>query len=355
MVQIRIFRIIISFATFYSLVSISLYSQSLKQSVTGIVEDEDSELGISEVGINIYSADKIFQSQTNYNGSFIIPDVPIGKIRIVCKHKAYQTYFTNNIRISSGKSLVLTIKMKKKAFELEEVVISDKQQQKIHEVSKHHLNMSLGNNFAGALSDPARMMARFAGVTNPDDLRNNLVVRGNSPAGVKWNIEGITTINPNHFATAGNSGGGVNILNAYTLKDIDLYTGAFPAEFGNATSGAVDVSLRKGHLHKRKSMLRTNIIDVELATEGLISKGRSSYLIAFRRANMDVAYNISPTLRGYLGNTPNVKDLTFHLFFQGQKSKTTFYGIGGDSELRLRNSFGDPHRRFFGLVPLCQV
>ncbi len=231
------------------LISTVLYAQSPSQSLTGVIEDEDSEIGISQAELTIYRATEVFHGQTDLHGRFMMEDIPVGHIRIVCKHAAYQVYVAHNIRISSGQSQLLTIKMKKKAFELEEVVISD-QQREIHEISRHQLNISLGNNFAGALSDPARMMARFAGVTNPDDLRNNLVVRGNSPAGVKWSIEGITTINPNHFATAGNSGGGVNILNLYTLKEINLYTGAFPAEFGDATSGMVEVSLRRGNLHK---------------------------------------------------------------------------------------------------------
>ncbi|RMG25631.1 MAG: carboxypeptidase-like regulatory domain-containing protein, partial [Bacteroidetes bacterium] len=324
-----------------------LPAQILTQSLSGVVEDEDTEIGLAQAGIAVYSRGEIYYTQTDENGNFVLNQIPVGTIRIACKHKDYEPYVASNIRISSGNSLVLTIRMQKKAFELEEVIISAARKQAPGTISQHQLNMALGNNFAGALGDPARMMARFAGVTQPDDLRNNLVIRGNSPVGVKWSIEGITTINPNHFATVGNSGGGVNILNPYTLKNIRLYTGAFPAEFGNANSGMVEVALRNGHLYQRKSMGRTNIVDVELATEGPIKKGKSSYLLAFRRSNLDFAYQISSLLKGYLGNAPKVYDGTFHLFFQGNKGQFHLYGIGGNSQLRLRNSLGNDAQNLF--------
>ena len=84
---------------------------------------------------------------------------------------------------------------------------------------------------------PARLVANFAGVSEPDDSRNDIVIRGNSPSGVLFRMEGIDIPNPNHFARFGTTGGPISMLNNNVLANSDFMTGAFPAEYGNATAG----------------------------------------------------------------------------------------------------------------------
>ena len=87
------------------------------------------------------------------------------------------------------------------------------------------------------------------------DLYNEIVIRGNSPGGVLWRLEGIEIPNPNHFGSMGNSGGAISMLSSSTLNNSDFYTGAFPAEFGNATSGIFDLNMRSGNNEKRESAI----------------------------------------------------------------------------------------------------
>ena len=62
-------------------------------------------------------------------------------------------------------------------------------------------------------------------------MRNEIVIRGNSPRGILWRLEGIEIPNPNHFGDFGSSGGAISMLSSSTLAQSDFYTGAFPAEF----------------------------------------------------------------------------------------------------------------------------
>ncbi|MCB0583823.1 MAG: TonB-dependent receptor, partial [Phaeodactylibacter sp.] len=105
--------------------------------------------------------------------------------------------------------------------------------------------------FPATFYDPARLSTAFAGVVNDNDQANGLVVRGNSPNSLIWRLEGLDIVNPNHTSNAGTfsdrptrNGGGVNILSAQMLGTSHFYTGAFPASYGNALSGVLDMRLR---------------------------------------------------------------------------------------------------------------
>jgi hypothetical protein len=122
---------------------------------------------------------------------------------------------------------------------------------KLNSVSGRTFSMDDVNRYAGGRSDPARLAANFAGVSAPDDSRNDIVVRGNSPVGILWRIDGMNVTNPNHFASVGTTGGAVSALNTNLLRNSDFFTSAFPAEYGNATAGVFDLGFRAGNSKKR--------------------------------------------------------------------------------------------------------
>jgi len=160
------------------------------------------------------------------------------------------------------------------------------------------------NRFAGGRSDPARLAANFAGVSATDDSRNDIVIRGNSPAGVLWRIDGMDATNPNHFASIGTTGGAVSALNTNMLKSSDFFTSAWPAEYGNAISGVFDIGFRNGNTQKRETTVQLGVTTgLEAMTEGPISKSNgSSYLIGYRYALAGIA-QVSTTYQ--LGFFPN--------------------------------------------------
>ena len=114
-------------------------------------------------------------------------------------------------------------------------------------VSARAFTVEETDRYAGSRGDPARMASNFAGVQGADDSRNDIVVRGNSPSGVLWRVEGVDLPNPNHFAIPGTGGGPVAIVNNKTLANSDFFTAAFPAEFGNSTAAVFDLRLRNGN------------------------------------------------------------------------------------------------------------
>src|SRR5262249_898328 len=125
-------------------------------------------------------------------------------------------------------------------------------------VSARSFSVEETRRYAASISDPARMSMNFAGVSGNGDLENDIVVRGNSPRGVLWKLEGIEIPNPNHFSDMGNSGGAISMLNANTMTTSDFYTGAFPPEIGNALSGAFDLYMRNGNKDTREQTIEVS-------------------------------------------------------------------------------------------------
>lgn len=198
------------------------------------------------------------------------------------------------------------------------------------------------NRYAGGRSDPARLAANFAGVSSPDDSRNDIVIRGNSPAGVLWRIEGLNIPNPNHFSTVGTTGGPVSAINTNLLKNSDFFTSAFPSEYGNANAGVFDLGFRSGNSEKREHTLQLGALTgLEGMTEGPINKEKgSSYLFAYRYSFTGFAQ----TLGLNIGTTatPFYQDISFKINSGTSKfGKFTLFVLGGKSNIKFLHNKTD--------------
>jgi hypothetical protein len=192
------------------------------------------------------------------------------------------------------------------------------------------------NRYAGGRSDPARMAASYAGVSSPDDSRNDLVIRGNSPIGVLWRIEGMNVPSPNHFATVTSNGGPVSAINTNMLRNSDFFTSAFPAEYGNANAGVFDLGFRKGNAEKRENTFQIGALTgIEAMTEGPINKAKgSSYLVAYRYAFTGVAQKIGLNIGTTA--TPFYQDLSFKIVGgESKMGRFTLFGIGATSHIEF--------------------
>ena len=164
-----------------------------------------------------------------------------------------------------------------------------------------------------------------------------MVIRGNSPNSMQWRLEGVEVVNPNHLSNAGTfsdkatqNSGGVNILSAQLLGNMNFLTGAFPAEYGNALSGVMDMRLRKGNSQKHEFTAQASLIGIDLAAEGPLSKKTSaSYLVNYRYSFTGLLGLMGVT---FGGESINFQDLSFNLSFPTKKAGDfTVFGMGGVS------------------------
>lgn len=312
----------------------SINAQPLTQVVKGKIVDEASQTPLPGATVVVLGTDPILGTVANESGNFRLEKVPLGRYNIRVEFLGYEPAVIPEILITSGKEMVLNISLKESISELDAVVVKaqtrkDKAVNTMASISAKSFTVEETSRYAGAVDDPARMVSAFAGVTVGDIQDNAIIIRGNSPKGVLWRVEGVEVSNPNHFAGGNVAGGGiVSILSAQLLASSDFYTGAFPAEYGNAMAGVFDMKLRAGNSDKHEHTFQAGVLGIDFASEGPFKKGgASSYLFNYRYSTFSLLCNtgIIPT-----SQIPQYQDLSFKLNFPTRKAGTfSLWGIGG--------------------------
>ncbi len=314
-----------------------------KQNIRGVVSDKLSQSTIPGAIVQILDSVQKKATQTDAKGNYVLANVTPGRYEIKISFMGYKDVIVPNVVVASGKETILDIPMEEEIKLLNEVVIRDNSKDKtinsLSTISSRMFSMEEVNRYAGGRSDPARLAANFAGVNAPDDSRNDIVIRGNSPVGVLWRIDGMDVTNPNHFASIGTTGGAVSALNPNMLKSSDFLTSAFPAEYGNATAGVFDLGFRNGNSQKRETSVQLGLVTgIEAMTEGPISKKNgASYLVGYRYSLAGLAQmvgiNIGTT------STPTYQDLSFNITSGDTKAgRFTLFGILAGSTIGIESS-----------------
>jgi CarboxypepD_reg-like domain/TonB-dependent Receptor Plug Domain len=316
----------------------SLFSQSNKQNIRGSITDKLSQSPLIGANVQIISEKK--GTQTDANGLYLLSDLVPNRYEIKISYIGYKDVVIPNVVVTSGKEVILDITMEEDLRLLNEVVVKASNKantvNNLASISARTFSMEEVNRYAGGRSDPARLAANFAGVSAPDDSRNDIVIRGNSPVGVLWRIDGMNVTNPNHFASVGTTGGAVSALNTNLLKSSDFFTSAWPAEYGNAISGVFDLGFRNGNSQKRETTVQAGVITgLEATTEGPINKEKgSSYLVGYRYALAGVAQAVGVDIGTTA--TPSYSDLSFKLNSGNTKwGKFSMFGILASSSISI--------------------
>ena len=315
------------------------FSQNPTQTIRGSVIDQQSEVPLIGVTIELLGAVETTGTVTEPDGSFALERVPVGRQTLRFSYLGYEGVTIPNVVVTSGKEVFLEVKMAESYTQLNEVVVSaqvdkDKAGNELATISARQFSLEEVTRYSGARNDAARMAANFAGVNISDDSRNDIVVRGNSPTGLLWRMEGVAIPNPNHYATLGTTGGPVSALNTNLLKNSDFLTSAFPAEYGNALSGVFDIALRSGNKEKHEYTFQLAAFSgLEAMAEGPINREKgSSYLVSYRHSFAELATEIGMDIGTTA--TPKYKDLSFKVDLPKTKlGNFSLFGIGGLSTI----------------------
>lgn len=316
------------------------FAQNNRQKIRGVITDKLSQATLPGAAVQLINGEDKKGTTSDSKGNFTLSDLSPDRYELKISYLGYKDVLVPNVVVTSGKETILDIAMEENVTDLNEVVVTasakDKTINNLIPVSARTFSTEEVNRYAGGRSDPARLAANFAGVSAPDDSRNDIVIRGNSPVGVLWRINGMNVTNPNHFASVGTTGGAVSALNTNLLKSSDFLTSAFPAEYGNATAGVFDLGLRNGNSQKRETTLQAGLITgLEATTEGPINKEKgSSYLVGYRYALAGVAQAVGVDI----GTTalPSYQDLSFNVNSGNTKlGRFTLFGILANSSINI--------------------
>ncbi|MCF8391895.1 MAG: TonB-dependent receptor plug domain-containing protein, partial [Bacteroidales bacterium] len=262
----------------------------------------------------------------------------------------YNKSVISNVLLTSGKEIILNVSLKEKAYTVDELIIrpeknKENPKNEMASVSARSFSVEETERFAGSLGDPARMVANYAGVMTQNDSRNDIIIRGNSPSGVLWRLEGVEIPNPNHFGALGTTGGPVSMINNNLLTDSDFLAGAFPAEYGNATAGAFDLYLRSGNNQSTEFTGQVGFNGFEAGIEGPLShrenKPNPSYLANFRYSTLEMMHDLGFST-GTGAAIPEYQDLTYLIDLPARKAgRFKIFGLAGNSFIALGHDMED--------------
>lgn len=309
--------------------------------VRGSVLDAYTRRPIPAATIALQLAEQSVKSDTD--GSFSIAKVPAGRVQMLVSCEGYKPWRSEQLLLRSTATLLLDVALEPLHETLRQIEISatNTPYEPLNELatlSARSFTTDETERVAAAVNDPGRLALSYPGVQKGnDDSENQIIVRGNGPGGILWRVEGIDVPNPNHFAVIGSSGGGLTIFSAQLLARSDFYTGAMPAEYGNALSGAFDIRFRRGNDEQREHHVRVGLVGIDLATEGPLRKGRSSYLVNYRYSTLALLNNMGFNLIGERVDNA-FQDLSFNLAFRSRDNRRqwTVFGSGGKSEEHYR-------------------
>lgn len=314
------------------------YGQAV-QSIKGTVVDQQSEVPIIGATVELLTVTPIEGTTTDLDGRFTLTGVAVGRHSLRISYLGYDAVTIPNLLVTAGKQAVINIGLEEAIVKMDEVVVTarvekGKPQNEMATVSARSFNLEEVNRFSGGRNDVARLAGSFAGVAVADDSRNDIVIRGNSPTGVLWRLNGIPIPNPNHFSTLGTTGGPVSAINPNLLKTSDFLTSAFPAEYGNALGGVFDLGFRPGNRDEHEFMFQLSAFSgLEAMAEGPMSKdNNSSYLVSYRHSFVQVANELG--LPVGTNATPNYRDFSFNFdLANGKAGKFSLFGIGATSDI----------------------
>ncbi|MDC1385644.1 TonB-dependent receptor [Crocinitomicaceae bacterium] len=330
----------------------SLFAQ-LTQTIRGNVIDRYSEQFIPGARVYVFGEGDSLKQIADLDGVFRFENVKVGRYTVIASMSGYEELVLTNLELISTKEMVLELKITEKVQNVNEVTVKAKEEgetvNKLATVSARSFSVEESQRYAGSFNDVARMAQNFAGVQGADDSRNDIVIRGNSPTGVLFRMEGMDIPNPNHFARFGTTGGPVSMLNNNILANSDFFTGAFPAEYGNALAGVFDLKIRNGNNEKFEFMGQIGFNGLEGMAEGPISKEKgSSFLVNYRYSTLELFTLIG--LDFGTSATPKYQDGTFKLRFPDKKGVTQVFGLGGTSKVNIITPPDSDANEIFGFT-----
>ena len=345
---------------FFLFGSATLFAQT--QTVRGKVFDSETNYPLIGVKLSIQvNQTDLLRVLSNADGEFEIKNVPIGKYSLEATYALYNPK-SSTIEVGSGREVIVNVPMDEMIVLQKEVTVTGRKKGEVLNnmalLSAQQFSVSETNRYPGSRMDPARMASNFAGVGGSDDSRNDIVIRGNSPLGVLWRVEGVDIPNPNHFSISGSSGGPVSIINNKILGNSDFFMSAYPAEYGNSTAGVFDLKLRSGNNKKYEFTGQFGFLGTEFLAEGPMgNKGKASYLVMGRYSTLSLFEKLG--IKIGTDAVPVYGDAAFKFnWVLKNNAQLSFFGIGGKSEIAIKISdqkkvttdlYGDGDRdQYFG-------
>jgi len=298
--------------------------------IKGVVIDKSTRQPLEFVNVLVVGLG--IGASTDANGNFLITQVPPGIYRLQASFLGYKTELTPEYRVNHVTPYV-QIELEEENASLNEVVVTASPFQKVPEspVSLRVIGLQEIEKAPGANRDISKVVQNYPGVAfSPIGYRNDLIVRGGGPSENRFYLDGVEIPNVNHFSTQGASGGPVGLIDADLIRSVKFYSGAFPADKGNALSSVLDFSLRDGDMERNSLKATLGASEVSLSSNGHIGN-KTSYLVSVRQSYLQALFKILglPFLPAYTDASFKIKTRF------DSHNELTLLGLGGIDRMKL--------------------
>lgn len=298
--------------------------------IKGVVIDKSTRQPLEFVNVLVVGLG--IGASTDANGNFLITQVPPGIYRLQASFLGYKTELTPEYRVNHVTPYV-QIELEEENASLNEVVVTASPFQKVPEspVSLRVIGLQEIEKAPGANRDISKVVQNYPGVAfSPIGYRNDLIVRGGGPSENRFYLDGVEIPNINHFSTQGASGGPVGLIDADLIRSVKFYSGAFPADKGNALSSVLDFSLRDGDMERNSLKATLGASEVSLSSNGHIGN-KTSYLVSVRQSYLQAFFKILglPFLPAYTDASFKIKTRF------DSHNELTLLGLGGIDRMKL--------------------
>ena len=314
----------------FSFISISNFALSQNVKVYGTITNVLNNDAIPFA--NIVVEGTMIGTTSDIDGNYEILNLQAGAYNFKCSYIGFNTDIQSEIKVSSNKNLRLDFFLSENSEVLSEVKVKGNtfNKTKASPVSLRTINASEISKSPGGNRDISKVISNLPGVSSSSSFRNDIIIRGGAPSENRFFLDGIEIQTINHFSTQGSSGGPVGILNVNFIREVDLYTGAFPANRGNALSSVMELKQIEGNDEEISGSFTVGSSDAGLTLNTPISK-KSTLLLSVRRSYLQFLFKALK-----LPFLPTYNDMQFKYTYKpNNKNQFNFLGIAAIDDFTL--------------------
>lgn len=323
------------FLFFSFFLSLSLYAQETG-SISGKVVDEISQEPVPFANVVVQGTQ--IGAATDLDGKFTIEKVPFGYQKLEVSAVGFAPKTSTDVLVTKASSPYIEIELTATTTQLKEVVVQTSKFKKTEEspLSLQTLGVEEIERNPGGNRDISKVIQSLPGVASTTSFRNDIIIRGGSPNENRFYLDGVEVPVINHFQTQGSSGGPVGIINVNFIREVDFYSGAFPANRGNALSSVLEFKQKDGNNENWNFRGTLGSSDVGLTADGPIGE-KTTFIGSIRRSYLQFLFQALK-----LPFLPTFTDSQFKLKHKfNNKNQITFIGLGAFDEFRLNESVND--------------
>ena len=307
----------------------STFLHAQQGSIQGRVFNPINNEPIPYANIVIQGLDK--GTVTNELGFYKLENIAPGLYNVRATFIGFKPKIIFEVQVTLTRSVQLDFELEEEASDLEEVIVSSEfSRSEDTPISARKLNSNEIERYPGGNRDISRVIQALPGVASTASFRNDIIIRGGAPNENKFFIDEIEVPVINHFATQGSSGGPLGILNVNLIKNVDVISGAFPANRMNSLSSFFEFELKDGRRDKMLTQLTVGASELTLSNEGPLSE-KTTYILSARRSYLQGLFRLIG-----LPFLPTFHDFTLKTKTKlNDKTELTFLGVGAIDQFVL--------------------